>query len=239
DAETDPVDLDLSAVSSNTALVPPNSIVFDGSGTRRTVTITPTMGLTGTSTITILVSDGRATTSKSFLLTVRDEITATVYLPLAIRNHVVAPDLIVKHIDVTVGEPENNGSTVHVVIANAGRAPTTQSFWVDLYVNPSPPPAGVNEVWNDGRCLQGIAWGIQQVIWPGETVTLTLVSPYLDTTNTHFDGASVGDVLYVQVDAANMASTYGGVQETHEILGEKYNNIAVYQVTSVQDQAGY
>ena len=50
--------------------MPVANIVFGGSGSARTVTVTPVAGQTGTATITVTVSDGLATASTSFLLTV-------------------------------------------------------------------------------------------------------------------------------------------------------------------------
>jgi regulation of enolase protein 1 (concanavalin A-like superfamily) len=56
----------LSAVSSNPSLVPNQNVVFGGSGTQRTMTITPTAGQVGSAAITLTVTDpiwGGSTTS--------------------------------------------------------------------------------------------------------------------------------------------------------------------------------
>jgi hypothetical protein len=70
DVETAAADLTVSASSSNTTLVPSANIVFGGSGTNRTVTVTPAANQSGTATITVTVSDGTASTSDTFLVTV-------------------------------------------------------------------------------------------------------------------------------------------------------------------------
>lgn len=70
DAETPVDDLILTASSSNPSLVPDTDIVFGGSSTNRTVTVTPLAGQVGIADITIRVSDGFATNSSSFQLTV-------------------------------------------------------------------------------------------------------------------------------------------------------------------------
>ncbi len=70
DADTPIGNLTLSRNSSNTNLVPTNNIVFGGSGNNRTVTITPATGQTGSTTITVSVSDGALSASDTFLLTV-------------------------------------------------------------------------------------------------------------------------------------------------------------------------
>jgi uncharacterized repeat protein (TIGR03806 family) len=62
--------LTLSGTSSDTSLVPPASIVFGGSGTNRTITITPAPGLQGSAAITITISNVQVSSSTSFTLTV-------------------------------------------------------------------------------------------------------------------------------------------------------------------------
>jgi len=61
----------LTGSSSNKTLVPDASIVFGGSGSSRTVTITPAENQTGMTTITVTARSGSAMASTSFMLTVR------------------------------------------------------------------------------------------------------------------------------------------------------------------------
>jgi LPXTG-site transpeptidase (sortase) family protein len=70
DTETAAASLTLSGQSSNTTLVPDENIVFGGSGSSRTVRVSPAANQTGTATITVTVSDGDLTTSEPFVLTV-------------------------------------------------------------------------------------------------------------------------------------------------------------------------
>jgi hypothetical protein len=56
--------------SSNTTLVPNANIVISGSGSARTIVITPATGLHGSAAITISVSDGALESTRSFTLTV-------------------------------------------------------------------------------------------------------------------------------------------------------------------------
>ncbi len=72
DGESDP--LTFSAISTNETVVPVSGIAFGGSGSSRTVTITPTAGQAGLSRVTVIVSDGFNTTSNSFVVTVFPEI---------------------------------------------------------------------------------------------------------------------------------------------------------------------
>ena len=70
DAETPAASLQVTAASSRPDLVPATSIVLGGSGSRRTVTITPAAQLTGSAAITVTVSDGALAASTTFTLTV-------------------------------------------------------------------------------------------------------------------------------------------------------------------------
>ena len=70
DLETAADSLTVTGSSSNQAVVADSGIVFGGSGTDRTVTVTPVLNASGSATITVTVSDGTSTTSTTFLLTV-------------------------------------------------------------------------------------------------------------------------------------------------------------------------
>jgi extracellular elastinolytic metalloproteinase len=70
DVDNDAAALMVAGSTSNTTLVPNESLAVSGSGASRTVTVTPVARRLGTSTITITVSDGLAAVSRSFVLTV-------------------------------------------------------------------------------------------------------------------------------------------------------------------------
>ena len=71
DVETPAASLTVAGSSSNATLVPTSSIVLGGSGSSRTVTITPVPNQFGATTITLTVSDGNGGTgSDSFVLNV-------------------------------------------------------------------------------------------------------------------------------------------------------------------------
>ena len=70
DVDTSVDALTLDKASSNTALVMLSNITFGGSGANRTVTLTPTAGLSGAALITVTVSDGDRSALDVFVLTV-------------------------------------------------------------------------------------------------------------------------------------------------------------------------
>ncbi|MCI0376599.1 MAG: proprotein convertase P-domain-containing protein [Gemmataceae bacterium] len=89
DAQSPASALQLFADSSNASLVPntPAALTFGGSGANRTLKITPIAGLTGTTTITVTVTDPEGLSAQdSFILTVNTKPTIT-----------NVPDLTVSH----------------------------------------------------------------------------------------------------------------------------------------------
>ena len=143
------------------------------------------------------------------------------YLPVVLNKYSNLPDLVVQSIT-----PSANDVTV--VIENIGNAPVTNAFWVDAYFNPPVPPTAVNQT-IDTLNVEGIVWGVTSAalpIAPGETLTLTVSSPYYNATMSNFNGTVPAGDLYVQVDSANAATTYGAVLESHEATGGTYNNIS-------------
>ena len=94
DVETAAASLTLRATSSATTLIPTNNIAFGGSGANRTVTLTPVANQSGTANITITVSDGSATASSTFQLTVLGSPSPPLGFMIVISgNGAVSPDL--------------------------------------------------------------------------------------------------------------------------------------------------
>ena len=147
------------------------------------------------------------------------DTTQLVYLPIVFNNYANLPDLIVRSLTAA-----NNNITIE--IENIGNVASTESFWVDAYINPNPAPTAVNQTW-DLLGSEGMTWGVTQDIQPGEIVTLTVNGTYYEPSRSNFSGTiAAGTPVYAQVDSANTLTTYGAVQETHEALGTPYNNIA-------------
>jgi uncharacterized repeat protein (TIGR01451 family) len=148
-----------------------------------------------------------------------------IYMPLACNDCVSAPDLVVERIAVTT-------DTVQVVILNQGDRPVEEEFWVDAYLNPTTPPSAVNQTWQHVGSY-GIVWGVTVdalPLNPGESITLTVTPTggayyHAGLSNVSWPLA-VGTPVYAQADSAHSHTTYGGVLENHEIVGEPYNNIS-------------
>jgi subtilisin-like proprotein convertase family protein len=146
---------------------------------------------------------------------------SNIYLPLILKNYTPpppAPDLVIQRLIATT-------QSVTLTVKNVGSLPSEEAFWVDLYVNPNPPPTEVNQSWQM-LAEQGATWGVETSLGAGEVLTLTLDSPtlwaeYSDITFPLTDDAQI----YVQVDSLNFETSYGAILEQHEMIGGAYNNI--------------
>jgi len=105
DVETPVGNLSLRGFSSNPSLVPTNRILFGGSGSNRTVTVSPAPDAHGSATITLVVSDGTNSAGASFLLTVNPVNDAPVFLPLSNCLATVGQWLFVTNRAIDVDQP--------------------------------------------------------------------------------------------------------------------------------------
>ncbi|HNT15977.1 MAG TPA: Ig-like domain-containing protein, partial [Verrucomicrobiota bacterium] len=94
DKDTPLNSLSLTAASTQPAIISPAGIMFGGSGTNRTVRITPTPGSSGVVGITVTVSDGAASASTMFNVTVQKPQPAVGQLSVVKNGEgTVIPDL--------------------------------------------------------------------------------------------------------------------------------------------------
>ena len=123
DVETVATSLSVSGASSNPSLIPNANIVFGGSGSNRTVTITPATKQSGTASITVTVSDGLATTNDVFLVT----LIAVNELPTIsdITDRAIDEDTSTGPIAFTVGDLETPAGslTLRAVSSNPSLVP--------------------------------------------------------------------------------------------------------------------
>ncbi len=196
---------------------------------------TPPAGLSGTDTFTYTASDGNGATDVATVTVTVGALAPvgyTIYLPLIVHpippTPGMLPDLVVERIIAT-------SDGVQVVVKNQGYGalPPTDPFpfyvfRVDLYVDPNPVPAAVNQTWDDGRCAQGAVWNVARpgLLESGGVIILTIGDAYYQPSLSNFPGSlPVGTPVYAQVDSANPDTTYGAVLESHEIAGGTYNNV--------------
>ncbi len=149
----------------------------------------------------------------------------TVFIPLVMNNYVSAPDLVVTNV-------QASSALIEVVIENQGTQATSSGFWVDFYIDPNPAPTHENQLWFD-LADEGIVWGVNVTIQPGESLTLRYSTApgapnlYYSAINSRYGGSlPAGTLVYAQVDSAHLSTNFGGVLETHEILGGPYNNVS-------------
>jgi uncharacterized repeat protein (TIGR01451 family) len=195
------------------------SIAWSGGGTIATLTHAP---FTGDTTYTIRVTTAGDPAGNSLAQAPHEWSFTTaayrVYLPLVIRAHVVAPDLVVERIIATENDTQ-------VVIKNQGNETVVDNFWVDVYIDPDPAPTHVNQLWSD-LAAQGLVWGVSADLAPGEVLTLTVNGDYYNSTYSDVTWPlTTGTEVYAQVDSYSSDNTYGNIREIDEIRGEPYNNI--------------
>jgi hypothetical protein len=112
DVETSAASLTLLGSSTNSTLVPDANIVFDGSGSNRTVTVTPAVSQSGVTLVTVFVSDGELTNSTSFTLTVGAANTPPTISDVA--NQSIPQDTTLGPINFTVGDAETPAGSLTV-----------------------------------------------------------------------------------------------------------------------------
>ncbi|MCP4540412.1 MAG: DUF11 domain-containing protein [Chloroflexi bacterium] len=114
DTETPADALTLTVESSNPLLAPLANISLGGSGENRSITITPTTAITGSSDITITVDDGAYTASESFTLYVG--VSAP---PDAVNDIRIVPEGIASTIAVMDNDYDPDGDAITVTMVGA------------------------------------------------------------------------------------------------------------------------
>ena len=188
-----------------------------------TVTYTPNANEAGSDTFTYTISDGNGGSDTA---TVTMQLgTYDIFLPMIVNNFVSAPDLVVTNINAS-------SDLIEVTIENQGSQATSSGFWVDFYINPDPVPTHENQLWSDVG-TEGLVWGVNVSIPAGGSLTLSYSTApgapnlYYSAENSDYSGIlPIGTPVYAQADSAHLETTYGGVLETHEILGQPYNNVS-------------
>lgn len=147
DAQTPATSLSVTASSSNTALVPNTAaaLALSGGGANRALTVTPVANQNGTTTITVTVTDGALSASRSFQLTVvavNDPPTLSGVPPLVSTTTDVAASfaVTVADIDTPSGSLMLSAATTNatllppggILVTQQASTPTTRTFLVTL-----------------------------------------------------------------------------------------------------------
>ncbi len=125
DVETSALSLTLTATSANPAVLPTTNIFFSGAGANRTVTFVPLPNQFGTSQVTVAVSDGLASNSTSFLVSVISVNDPPTLDPLTNVNVAISPGSMSVPLTGISAGAANESEALSITVTN--NAPGT--FW--------------------------------------------------------------------------------------------------------------
>ena len=122
DSQTSASNLVVTASSSNTAVVANTAaaLTLGGSGASRTLVVVPQPNASGTSTITVTVSDGLLSASTSFVLTVNAVNDTPVVTPTPASA--VTPNGVAAQVTVVVTDVDSPGTSMSMTTSNANQA---------------------------------------------------------------------------------------------------------------------
>ena len=126
------------------------------------------------------------------------------YLPLISKGYVYLPDLVVT--DLRAG-----ANAVEVTIRNVGTAPTTNNFWVDVYINPRVEPPQINQPW-PLIAPQGVVWGVSRSLGVGESLTLITGGDYYSAPYSSVPPYTSPATVWAYVDSLDAGTTWGAVK---------------------------
>ena len=173
-------------------------------GVDRTAPISTTLAATSILTSTTVDRRPGETEATAFTLVYADYRR---FLPVVRLSEGDGPDLVVDELVATA-------SAVTVTLRNAGVAAVVDSFWVDLYFDPTRPPA-VNTPWQQ-IAARGAAWGVTDAIGAGASVVLVTGGPYFAAGQSSLPPYPVGAAVWALADSVDYSSDHGAVLETNE-----------------------
>ena len=159
DTDTDVNTLVVTATSSNTTLVPNTGAALNigGSGANRTLVVTPAANRNGTSTISVTVSDGGQTATRTFTLTVnavndaptvsRTPVSGTIASGLTAHATVTITDIDTAGSGLVLSTSSSNTAVLpnaNVAVTVGNTTSTTRTF--DVAMTPAPGQAGSSVV---------------------------------------------------------------------------------------------
>ena len=186
DIETPAADLTVTGNSSNHALVPDARIAFSGSGASRTVTVNPAPDQSGTAILTVAVSDGERTATKTFTLTVAPVNDAPVPVDdPAITDEDTSVDIVVVGNDTDVDNPNADLRAVAVGGVTGGTATVlpdgrTVRFSPTAEANSTTTPGGFSFIYraNDGDLDSATAGTVSITVTAANDAPVATGDPY-------------------------------------------------------------
>ena len=122
DLETDADNLSITVMSSDPSLIAEGSIIIEGSGAERSLILAPAANQYGSATITVLISDGEATITREFLLTVNPVNDAPMLSPIA--NQTTEMEITSPSISLTIGDVDNDAESESLTLRAHSSNPT-------------------------------------------------------------------------------------------------------------------
>lgn len=219
DVETPVGSLQLTGASSNTTLVPNGNIVFGtGSGAGRQVIVTPALNQTGFTDITVTVSDGSASSSDTFRLTV-SPVNDPPTISHTISNQAINEDGSTAALPFVVDDLETPGAlTMSATSNNTSLLPIANIVFTTIgpgqndravTLTPAPNQFGtstVSIIVSDGTLTASHTF-VFNVLPVNDTPTIGPIadtSIYLNSTTTPPIAFTIGDV---ETPASNLAVT--------------------------------
>jgi hypothetical protein len=227
DVDSDLGSLVVSGVSSNQSLMPDANILIGGSGANRTVSATPAAGRSGAAILTLSVSDGSASASEPFALSVKGpsptiSVTFNGNRTLAPTEVAGAEVAVGNWNNLPVGGGAQNGTWAALKdsTAVATSASITTAGWNSI-VTMSTDGSPFMKLYEAGIAVEG---GV-----PGGNATVTLQNiPYAEydvyVYHTHFPIGS--DSLQAWTESENGTTAYGTNNRNH---GHDWGDYVRYQ----------
>jgi hypothetical protein len=206
DAESSAGNLALTATATNTTLLPAQNIVFGGSGANPTLTLTPASGQTGSSTVSVVVTDpGGLTATNNFTLTC---------LPYTNASFVVS----------ATPSTQNWNPAASYTYYSVNLTATNGSFTSNVVLSVSGLPVGATAIFSptnlsgSGSSVFGVAISSNT---PGGTYTLTITGTGGGLTRSTTVTFGVPGFLFSATPASQNVATNGS---TSYYAGLAYTN---------------
>ncbi len=238
----------MTASSSNETLVANNNIMLGGSGSERTVTVTPSADQSGTATITLTVSDGASSATTSFALTVNPVNDAPTVSAIADRT--VALNTSTGPISFTVGDVDNTAASLGVsgsssnpaLVPNQNIAFGGSDAQRTLTITPAPNQSGTTTITvtvSDGSLNASTAFTL--TVLPGTEPPVITAQPQSQTVtvgaDVTFRVSATGSPTLSYQWRFNGTAIPGAAAESYIVSSAELSDAGDYSVV-VTNQAG-